>query len=201
MFWLPSYIDTSKSYIIKLFSWIHFFLLFFDENTFFFWWNTQAVALLSGGQKSRVSFALISWKRPQMLILDEPTNHLDLETIDALAMAISMFKGGVVVVTHDQVCVLFVFLHLQCFGYMCHQSNMCLNLTYYSTSFMELFIPTFLNHKTCVHEWLFSPIPFNIFLYSSILHIFFFLHGLFFLFDYKTLHSHLLMHVVIHYGK
>tara|TARA_B100000795_G_C22458495_1_gene308369 strand:+ start:136 stop:546 length:411 start_codon:yes stop_codon:yes gene_type:complete len=52
--------------------------------------TTKAVALLSGGQKSRVSFALISWKKPQMLILDEPTNHLDLETIDALAMAISM---------------------------------------------------------------------------------------------------------------
>ena len=62
----------------------------------------KAVALLSGGQKSRVSFALISWKKPQMLILDEPTNHLDLETIDALAMAISTFNGGVVVVTHDQ---------------------------------------------------------------------------------------------------
>lgn len=62
----------------------------------------KAVALLSGGQKSRVSFAVISWKKPQMLILDEPTNHLDLETIDALSMAISMFKGGVVVVTHDQ---------------------------------------------------------------------------------------------------
>lgn len=37
-----------------------------------------------------------------MLILDEPTNHLDVETVEALANALNQYKGGVILVTHDQ---------------------------------------------------------------------------------------------------
>uniref|UniRef100_A0A8C5CEB6 ATP-binding cassette sub-family F member 3 n=1 Tax=Gadus morhua TaxID=8049 RepID=A0A8C5CEB6_GADMO len=63
---------------------------------------TRPVASLSGGQKSRVAFAQMTMPCPNFYILDEPTNHLDMETIEALAKALSKFKGGVVLVSHDE---------------------------------------------------------------------------------------------------
>ena len=61
----------------------------------------QVMGTLSGGQKSRVAFAAITFKRPHLLILDEPTNHLDMETIDALIAAVVAYEGGVIIVSHD----------------------------------------------------------------------------------------------------
>lgn len=55
----------------------------------------------SGGQKARVVMATLTLQNPDILILDEPTNHLDIETIDALAVGIQNFEGGVVLVSHD----------------------------------------------------------------------------------------------------
>lgn len=57
---------------------------------------------LSGGQKARVALAELCLSGPDVLILDEPTNNLDIESIDALAEAINEYKGGVIIVTHDE---------------------------------------------------------------------------------------------------
>lgn len=62
----------------------------------------QKVKTLSGGQKSRLAFAMIAYHHPHIILFDEPTNHLDLETIEALIMAINQFEGGVVLVSHDE---------------------------------------------------------------------------------------------------
>ena len=63
--------------------------------------NVPAAAL-SGGQRSRVALAAVSFGRPHVLILDEPTNNLDLESVAALAESVKTFEGAVVCVSHDQ---------------------------------------------------------------------------------------------------
>ena len=61
-----------------------------------------AVGRFSGGEKSRLTLALIIWQRPNLLLLDEPTNHLDLEMRQALTMALQEFEGAMVLVSHDR---------------------------------------------------------------------------------------------------
>jgi elongation factor 3 len=59
------------------------------------------MAALSGGQKVKVVIAAAMWNQPHILILDEPTNYLDRESLGALAKAIEVFDGGVVMITHN----------------------------------------------------------------------------------------------------
>ena len=49
-----------------------------------------------------MALALLASRQPNCLIMDEPTNHLDMDTVEALASALTDFRGGVVLVSHDE---------------------------------------------------------------------------------------------------
>ncbi len=59
------------------------------------------VADLSGGEKARLLFAVMSLDKPHVLLLDEPTNHLDVDTRESLVHALNDYNGAVILVSHD----------------------------------------------------------------------------------------------------
>ena len=57
---------------------------------------------LSGGERRRLSLAILVHSGANVLILDEPTNHLDLESREALEAALKVFPGSLLLVSHDR---------------------------------------------------------------------------------------------------
>ncbi|GES62984.1 mRNA-nucleus export ATPase [Aspergillus terreus] len=64
--------------------------------------NHNQISGLSGGQKVKVVLAGAMWNNPHLLVLDEPTNFLDRDSLGGLAVAIRDFKGGVVMISHNE---------------------------------------------------------------------------------------------------
>lgn len=63
---------------------------------------SKNVSVLSGGEKGRMLFGKLMLLRPNILFMDEPTNHMDMESIESLNMALDMYEGTLIFVSHDR---------------------------------------------------------------------------------------------------
>lgn len=67
-----------------------------DEDVF------KRVKEMSGANRAKIVFCIISFERSNVLVLDEPTNHLDYKAKEALEQALNSYEGTVIAVSHDR---------------------------------------------------------------------------------------------------
>jgi ATPase subunit of ABC transporter with duplicated ATPase domains len=71
-------------------------LLFSGDET------QKSVRVLSGGERGRMLFGKLMMQRTNVLVMDEPTNHMDMESIESLQLALELYAGTVILVSHDR---------------------------------------------------------------------------------------------------
>ncbi|MFT6421991.1 MAG: ATPase subunit of ABC transporter with duplicated ATPase domains [Thalassolituus sp.] len=62
----------------------------------------KSVKVCSGGEKGRLLFGKLMMNDHNVLLMDEPTNHMDMESIESLNMALEMYEGTLLFVSHDR---------------------------------------------------------------------------------------------------